>query len=68
LFRNGGTVNADGEVVVDKVSTQQWIKFIKENKLSHYSWSITNKNEGAAILKPTNTSLAPWQDDELTTN
>lgn len=63
-----GTVNANGDGKVDKESTQQWMNFIKENNLSHCSWSITNKDEGSAMLKPTTTSLGPWTDDELTIN
>jgi endoglucanase len=42
--------------------------FLKENNLSHCSWSITNKDEGSAILKPSTISLGPWKNDELTTN
>lgn len=63
-----GTVNANGDGDVDRESTQEWMSFIKENNLSHCSWSVTNKDEGAAILKSTTTSLGPWQDDQLTTN
>jgi aryl-phospho-beta-D-glucosidase BglC (GH1 family) len=63
-----GTVNANGDGDVDKKSTQEWMDFIKENNLSHCSWSVTNKDEGAAILKPSTTSQGPWRDDQLTEN
>ena len=63
-----GTVNANGDGAIDKQSTEQWLKFISKNKLSHCSWSVTNKNETSAILKPSTTSLGPWQDNELTEN
>jgi endoglucanase len=63
-----GTVNANGDGDVNKASTQEWMDFIKENNLSHCSWSVTNKDEGAAILKPSTISLGPWRDNQLTTN
>ncbi|MDO6446771.1 glycoside hydrolase family 5 protein [Colwellia sp. 1_MG-2023] len=63
-----GTVNANGDGDIAKESTQQWLSFMKENSLSHCSWSITNKDEGSAMLKPTTTKLGSWQDDELTAN
>ncbi len=63
-----GTVNANGDGAIDKESTEQWLSFIKKNSLSHCSWSVTNKNEASAILKPSTSSLGPWQDNELTAN
>ena len=63
-----GTVNANGDGDIAKESTQQWLSFMKENSLSHCSWSITNKDEGSAMLKPTTSNVGPWQDDELTAN
>lgn len=63
-----GTVNADGDGDIAKANTQQWLRFMKEHALSHCSWSITNKNEGSAMLKPTTTHLGPWKDEELTKN
>lgn len=63
-----GTVNANGDGEIAKESTQQWLSFMKEHALSHCSWSITNKDEGSAMLKPTTTNVGPWKDDELTPN
>jgi aryl-phospho-beta-D-glucosidase BglC (GH1 family) len=63
-----GTVNANGDGAIDYESTEQWLKFIKKNNLSHCSWSVTNKKENSAMLKPTVTSLGPWQNNELTEN
>lgn len=63
-----GTVDADGNGNIDKTSTEQWLSFIKENELSHCTWSVSNKNESSAILKPNTSSLGPWGNNELTDN
>lgn len=63
-----GTVNANGDGGIDRVSTELWLKFMKENQLSFSTWSVTNKDESSAILKPSTQSLGPWQNKQLTTN
>ena len=63
-----GTVNADGDGDIATESVEQWLAFMKENDLSHCSWSVTNKAEGSAFIKPSTTSLGSWTDDELTAN
>jgi len=63
-----GSVNANGDGDIDYKSTEQWLKFMRDNHLSHCSWSVTNKNEASAILKETTQSLGPWQDNQLTEN
>ncbi|MGL1955743.1 MAG: glycoside hydrolase family 5 protein [Colwellia sp.] len=63
-----GTVNADGDGAIDRQSTEAWLDFIRKNKLSHCSWSVTNKKENSAMLKPNVSSLGPWSNDQLTDN
>ncbi len=63
-----GTVNANGDGDIDRESTEAWLEFINKNKLSHCSWSVTNKKENSAISKPNVTSLGPWNDEQLTDN
>lgn len=63
-----GTVNANGDGDIDYESTEQWLTFIRDNNLSHCSWSVTNKNEASAMLKPTTEELGPWKDRQLTEN
>lgn len=63
-----GTVDANGDGEIANESVQQWLAFMEKNSLSHCSWSVTNKAEGSAILKPNTQSLGPWQKHELTKN
>lgn len=63
-----GTVNANGDGSVDVEESNRWLAFIKENKLSHCSWAVSNKNEGAAMLKENASLTGPWPDDQLTIN
>jgi|SRR5690554_342823 len=61
-----GTVNADGDGGVDRGSTEQWLKFIKDNQLSHTNWALNDKKEGASILKNGASADALWSDEDLT--
>ena len=63
-----GSVNADGDGNISKRSVEQWLAFLWKNQISHCSWSVTNKNEGSAFIKPSTKSLGPWTNDELTKN
>ena len=63
-----GTVNANGDGEIDTESVEQWLEFIKKNELSFCTWSVVNKDESSAIVKPTVTTLGPWSDTELTDN
>lgn len=46
-----GTVNADGNGAVDVQETIRWMDFMRDNNLSHANWSITDKNEGSAVIR-----------------
>ncbi len=61
-----GTVNANGDGAVDRESVDAWMAFLREHQLSHLNWSVANKAEGAAILRPEVTAVAGWSDDDLT--
>lgn len=63
-----GTVDANGDGKIAKGSVKQWLAFLWKNQISHCSWSVTNKDEGSAFIKPTIKSLGPWSDKELTDN
>jgi len=63
-----GSVNANGDGEIDRESVDQWLRFIRDNQLSHCTWSVVNKDESSAILKPGVASLGPWSDSELTDN
>ena len=61
-----GTVNADGDGAVDQESVTEWMAFLRQHQLSHLNWAVSNKDEGASILKPEVESLSDWSDDQLT--
>lgn len=46
-----GTVNADGNGAVDVQETLRWMDFMRDNNLSHANWSITDKDEGSAVIQ-----------------
>lgn len=63
-----GSVNANGDGAIDHESVAEWMKFIKAKDLSHAAWSISNKDETSAILKPHVTKISGWTEDDLTAN
>lgn len=60
-----GTVAASGDGEVDELQTLTWMKFLKDNNISHANWSISDKFEGASAIKG-NASVAGLLNDELT--
>ena len=63
-----GSVNANGDGEVDIDESMQWLIFAKKNGLSHLSWSISNKVEGASMIKPGASTWGGWTQQELTPN
>ena len=63
-----GTVNANGDGEIDHQSVAEWMEFLKENHLSHAAWAVSNKDEGAGIVKPQVTKISGWAEHELTAN
>lgn len=61
-----GTVNANGDGDLAYDSVAEWMDFIAANQLSHAAWAVSNKDEGAAILKPHVTTISGWTEDDLT--
>lgn len=47
-----GTTNADGDGDVFYEKTQNWLDFMNQNQLSWCNWSIADKDEASAALKP----------------
>jgi aryl-phospho-beta-D-glucosidase BglC (GH1 family) len=61
-----GTVNANGDGVVDSVWTMKWMDFCCKNHLSHCNWAITDKKEGASALQPGASPKGNWKEKDLT--
>ena len=52
LISEWGTTDytGDGRIYADE--SEEWIKFLKENKIGYINWSFCNKDEGSALFKP----------------
>lgn len=61
-----GTVNANGDGAVDRASTEEWLAFARKNALSMCNWSVADKVEGAAVLKPGASGDGNWSSTQLT--
>lgn len=63
-----GTMEASGDGDIDKISVAQWMTWIKANHLSYTAWAVSDKDESAAIVKPSVTKISGWTEEELTPN
>jgi len=61
-----GTVDSSGNGAIDHASTKEWLEFMKEHSISHCNWSIADKVESSAALKPGASPEGGWKDEELT--
>lgn len=61
-----GTVNADGQGPVDREETARWMAFLERHQLTHCSWSLHSKNEGASMLTPQALPDAVWSEQSFT--
>ncbi len=61
-----GSVSANGDGAVDNGSTDEWMKFLAENKITHLNWSVHDKNEGASIIKSGASTYGNWSSQNLT--
>ena len=60
-----GTTNADGDGAVDIQETRKWMEFMDNNKLSWCNWSIADKDEASAALRPGTTPGELNQDTQI---
>lgn len=61
-----GISDASGNGALNKQEGKKWLKFLKEKKISYIGWSLCNKGESSAILKPSCKKTAGWKDTDLT--
>lgn len=47
-----GTSEANGNGILDREETQRWWGFMEQNKLSYLNWSVADKAETSAALRP----------------
>ncbi|HYF69429.1 MAG TPA: glycoside hydrolase family 5 protein [Ohtaekwangia sp.] len=61
-----GTTDATGDGLVNKEETRLWFDFIEDHNLSWCNWSIADKVESSAALKPNASATGHWTEDQLT--
>lgn len=54
-----GSVNATGDGQVNREQTEAWLRFLRSNDISHVSWAINDKAEGASAYFPDSMILTP---------
>lgn len=61
-----GTTAANGDAPIDAAETRVWWDWCDRNGISYLNWSVANKDEASAILKPDVEALAKWKPAQLT--
>ncbi|MBU2491636.1 MAG: glycoside hydrolase family 5 protein [Bacteroidetes bacterium] len=61
-----GTCESSGTGIIDYQELDRWYSFIKTNNLSTCNWSIADKDETSAALKPGASGKGNWSDEQLT--
>ncbi|WP_438027637.1 glycoside hydrolase family 5 protein [Sorangium sp. So ce233] len=61
-----GTCSASGDGALDLGEAQAWLDFLSTNKISWLNWSIVDKAEACAALRPGAGAGGPWSDGQLT--
>ncbi|MCR4781377.1 MAG: glycoside hydrolase family 5 protein [Lachnospiraceae bacterium] len=57
--------DASGNGAIDYDSAGKWALLLNDYSVSFVGWSLSNKDESSAILRPSTSSLSGWSDDEL---
>jgi endoglucanase len=60
-----GTCESTGSGPINETETRAWWSFLDENKISHCSWSVSDKRETASILVPGTKRFSKWKEEEL---
>lgn len=63
-----GTVEASGDGEIDRESIAEWMAFMDKHHLSRAAWAVSNKAEGAGIVRPHIAKISEWSEQELTEN
>ena len=60
-----GTSEASGNGILDEAETRLWWAFMETHQLSHLNWSIIDKDETSAALRPGAPGEGGWTDETL---
>jgi endoglucanase len=55
-----GTTDASGDGFVNEAESKLWWAFLDQHKISHLNWSVADKNESSAALKPGAAATGGW--------
>jgi endoglucanase len=60
-----GTTEYTGDGIIDTVEVNAWFDFLEKNKISWCNWSIGDKAESSAALKPGASAEGGWTDNDI---
>lgn len=63
-----GTTDYSGDGFIDVEESTTWWEFLDTNKISWCNWSVADKEENSAILKPNASTTGEWQESDITTS
>jgi endoglucanase len=63
-----GTTDATGDGAVNQSETRVWLEFLDQHKISWCNWSVGDKRESSAALKPGTSANGGWNTSDLTTS
>ena len=63
-----GTCDASGGGANDFNETQKWLSYFDKQGISYCNWSICNKDETSAVLRPGTSANGNWSESDLTEN
>ncbi|MFN3404303.1 MAG: glycoside hydrolase family 5 protein [Cytophagaceae bacterium] len=61
-----GTTEASGNGKIDYEESKAWFDFLDQYKISWCNWSVCDKDETSAALKPGTSGFGKWREDEIT--
>ena len=58
--------DASGDGEIDYESAAAWVELIEKHNLSYIAWSLSNRDESAALIRPDCKKVSDWTDADLT--
>jgi len=58
-------MEASGNGPINYAAWQKWIDWCSANDISLISWSVSDKNETCAMLKPSASDQGNWKDEDI---
>jgi len=60
-----GTCESNGSGVMDVVEVETWMNFMEYHQISWCNWSLADKDETSAALKPGASQTGGWTEDQI---